>query len=567
MTARHLIVGLDGADLGLIQRFGADSLPTLHRLMERGAYAALKSVQPPATLPNWTTFLTGVDPGQHGVFDFTTRSGYQVKFSAGTVREAPTIAARLDRMGKRCACLFFPATFPPERLENGLFISGWDAPVAFEADRSFVWPPQYHDRLVARFGPTRFDDVDEFDTESPGWHDRLPQALCERVRRRVEVSEHLLDDRDWDLFAVYFGESDTAGHHLWALHDETSPRRPHAVTPAQRAGLLNVYRALDDAVARLLKRADATGSDGDQVEVTLVSDHGFGGSSDRVLYLNRVLEQAGFLKFKPRSLGAAAVGALKEAALTRLPLALRDRVFRLAGATLPSLLESRARFGAIDMARTQVFSDELNYFPALHLNLQGREPAGLVAQGDVAEVVARVRQALLDLRDPLDGQPVVNQVWSRDELFDGPYLNRAPDLLLDLNVPGGYSYNLMPSVSAPSGTGAFRRLRPDEYLGRKGRSLQGSHRGRGFYAAAGPSVHAVGAVNAGMADATATVLARMQLPMVPEAAGSPLPVLGESTPAAGAKGTATLPSASVVKGEVADDAKVAARLRRLGYIE
>ncbi|MGB8329882.1 MAG: alkaline phosphatase family protein, partial [Polyangiales bacterium] len=66
MGARALVLGLDGFDLGLVEQFGPVRLPHLHRLMDRGAFAALESLQPPATLPNWTTFLTGLDPARHG---------------------------------------------------------------------------------------------------------------------------------------------------------------------------------------------------------------------------------------------------------------------------------------------------------------------------------------------------------------------------------------------------------------------------------------------------------------------------------------------------------------------
>lgn len=561
MPAKHLVIGVDGAELSLIEAFGPQRLPNLHRLMARGAHAALASVMPPATLPNWTTFLTGVDPGRHGVFDFTTRTGYSVRFTAGSVREAPTLAARLDRLGKRCACLFFPATFPPERLNNGLFISGWDAPVAFEADESFIWPPQWHQRLVRRFGPQRFGDVDEFDTQAPGWHHRLPEVLCRRVLQRTQLCEYLLDDRDWDLFAVYFGEGDTAAHHLWALHDVDSPRRPPHVTPAEQGGLERVYRALDRAVGELLSAAG-----GERTEVTLVSDHGFGGASDRVLYLNRVLEEAGLLRFKRRLPWPSVVGAAKEAALTRLPLGMRDRLFRMASASLPGLVESRARYGAIDMDETLVFSDELNYFPALYINLKGREPRGTVSPGDVATLCERVRDVLFAVRDPFNGQQVVADVHTREALYSGPFVDRAPDLLLTLHLCDGYSYNLMPSAAAPPGTGPFRRLAEDEYLGRKGRSLQGSHRPHGVFIAAGPSVAPVGRVRARMADATATVLARMGLSPDPLAAGRALELgPGFSNVVSAARALPAVPVEGA-KSE-ADEARVAARLRRLGYIE
>ncbi len=332
MSARSLVIGLDGADVDVITALGKERLPSIHALMERGAWARLESVKPPATLPNWTTFLTGVDPGRHGVFDFTTRHGYRVAFTAGTVREAPTIAARLDKLGLACACVGFPATWPPERLEHGVFISGWDSPVAFEADRSFVWPPSMHDAITKRFGPMRFDDVDEFDADSPGWHARLPDALVTRVREKTELASWLLDQREWDLFAFYFGESDTASHHLWSLFDERSPRHPPRVSQKEKDGLPRVYEALDAAVGTLVDLA------GQDVEITLISDHGSGGSSDEVLYLNRALAEAGLPAFHEGGLVAPLVGRAKDLALTALPGSIRQRVFSLAGRALPGFV-------------------------------------------------------------------------------------------------------------------------------------------------------------------------------------------------------------------------------------
>ncbi|MEM9730788.1 MAG: alkaline phosphatase family protein, partial [Myxococcota bacterium] len=370
MSANALVLGLDGLDLGLVEEFGQARLPHLHQVMHAGAYAALESVQPPATLPNWTTFLTGLDPGRHGVFDFTTRRGYQIRFTAGTAREAATVFRRLDRMGLRCACLSFPATWPPERLERGIFVSGWDAPVAFEADRSFVWPPSLYDETVSEFGVPSFDDVDEFAADAEGWVDSLPSALVSRVEKKTDWGRWLLRRENWDVFAMYFGETDTASHYLWAHHDPDSPRRPARVSAEQRAGLLRVYEAIDEAVGSLVKAA------GPDTEVTLLSDHGSGGSSDKVLYLNRLLASQGLLRFKP---GASGGGSrLKEIALRRFPPRLRERVFRFRNAWLPSRLESQVRFGAIDMTNTVAFSDELNYFPGVHLNVRGREPAGTV---------------------------------------------------------------------------------------------------------------------------------------------------------------------------------------------
>ena len=540
MTARALVIGIDAADLDVVTAIGRARLPALFSLMDRGAFARLESVLPAATLPNWTTFLTGVNPGAHGVFDFTTRSGYSVRFTAGTVRAAPTIASRLDAMGLACACIGFPATWPPEKLEHGVFMSGWDAPVAFEADRSFVWPPPLYDEIVARFGAPRFDDVDEFDAGSSGWHAALAPALVARIERRVELLEWLLERRRWDLFAAYFGEADTAAHHLWSLHDERSPRRPAGVGAREQDGLARVYEALDRAVAALVTRA------GSGTEVTIVSDHGSGGASDKVLYINRALADAGLATLREGRATTSVATRMKDIALTRLPARLRERVFRSFDTALPSWLESRARFGGLDMQRTIAFSDELNYFPAVHLNVRGREPLGRVRACDVARARRDVSDALLALRDPFTGAPVVAGVHAREDLFQGPYVERAPDLILELTLDAGYSYNVMPSAHAPRGAGAFRRLGPDEYLGRKGRSLPGSHRRHGLFVAAGPSVERAGELRARMADATATVLAR----------------LGVS---ASARGDGRALDEVIL--DRAAEARVATRLRALGYIE
>jgi predicted AlkP superfamily phosphohydrolase/phosphomutase len=561
MVARSLVIGLDGFDLKLVQQFGPEHLPNLHALMARGVFAALESVQPPATLPNWTTFLTGVDPARHGVFDFTTRKGYQVRFTAGTAREVPTVFKQLDQLGLRCACLSFPATWPPEELEHGVFASGWDAPVAFEADRTFMWPQSLYDETVQKFGAPTFDDVDEFHADAPGWVDRLPVALERRVARKAEWARWLLERQDWDVFAVYFGESDTASHYLWAHHDPESPRRPDTVSATQRGGLLRVYQALDRAVGSLLEAAG-----GNQTEVTVLSDHGSGGSSNKVLYLNRLLAEHGLLRFrKQRGPGGA---GLKEIALRRFAPRLRERVFRWGNAWLPSRLESNVRFGAIDMRNTVAFSDELNYFPGIYLNMAGREPRGIVRPDERRATMLQVRAALLDTRDPWSGEPVFASVIPREELFEGPHLERAPDLLLDLHLDDGYSYNLMPSSSPLRQsrlTGPFRKLLENEKLGKKGRSLPGSHRSHGFMTLAGPSVQQAGQIDAHIADLTATLLSRLGLSVPPSFRGRVLwEALGQDQSAP----TLALPKAGPVAPRATrNEGLVESRLRALGYIE
>jgi predicted AlkP superfamily phosphohydrolase/phosphomutase len=563
VSAKHLVIGLDGADVDVMHRIGRAALPNLFRLMDEGAWSRLESVMPCATLPNWTTFLTGMDPGRHGVFDFTTRIGTRVAFTGGTARQEPTIGKRLDAMGRRCAVIGFPGTFPPEALKHGAFVSGWDSPVDFEADRSYVHPPELFDALVKRFGAYRFDEVDEFIADSEGWHARLGEVLEARIEKRTELALWMLEQEpSWDLFAFYFGESDTASHHLLSLWDETAPRHPSDVSALEKDGLARVYRALDRAVGRLV---DAAGS----CELTVLSDHGSGPASDKIFFVNQALASLGFLSFHARDLGTSTspLASLRKLGMRAIPPRAKHALFHAFGRALPGWLESRTRFADIDFARTRVFSDELNYFPALHYNLRGRESNGTLDPEDVPRVFAALESALLNLRDPWTNAPIVRALWPREALYEGPHVMRAPDVVVELELdletcPKGATYNLMPSSESRGGQ-LFRRLEASELRGRKGRSLAGSHRQNGLYIAHGPRVARAGELSMRMADATATLLARMDIAPSAEMAGR---VADELFVTPNAPST-ELVHVTADASPLTDLARTEARLRALGYVD
>ncbi|MEZ4286728.1 MAG: hypothetical protein R3A47_00975 [Polyangiales bacterium] len=86
---------------------------------------------------------------------------------------------------------------------------------------------------------------------------------------------------------------------------------------------------------------------------------------------------------------------------------------------------------------------------------------------------------LLKVVDPWTQKPIVRHVYRATDLYDGPHIDRAPDLLIESELDEGYSYNVMPSRTSVDGA-AWNRLEPSEYLGKKGRSLAGSHQIAGF---------------------------------------------------------------------------------------
>lgn len=479
MPARLLMLGLDGATFDLIEPW-RDDLPYLTRLMDQGAWGPLCSTVPPATFPAWTSLMTGTNPGQHGIFDFTRRvpGTYQIEFINATYRRQPSTWELLSVAGKRVGVMGLPATYPPEPL-NGFLISGFDSPVATGIDRSFVYPPELYDEIRQAVGPYEITDFQELRI-GPGWHEMALKKLLHAAQRRTEIAAYLLARELWDCFFVHFGESDTVAHHFWAFHDPDSPR--HDGTRATKLGhaIQAVYRALDEAVGKLLACA------GQDVTVMVISDHGSGGTGEYVIHLNRWLAQQGWLRFAPSNARQHMVDRLKQMALT-LPIPLQEWAFRGPLRRAAGRLESRARLGGIDWSRTCAFSEEVNTFPALWLNVVGREPQGTVEPGaEYERLRERIVVRLLEWRHPETGQPVMTRAWYREQLYHGAAVEFAPDIVLEPALDRGYAYTLLPSGGQPGAP--LRKLAAHERLGAKGGSMNGSHRPDGVFILAGSGV-------------------------------------------------------------------------------
>jgi len=72
-SKRVFVIGLDGATFDLIDPWVSEGrLPNLKRILDKSTYGRLESTIPPITPPAWTSFMTGVNPGKHGVWDFFT---------------------------------------------------------------------------------------------------------------------------------------------------------------------------------------------------------------------------------------------------------------------------------------------------------------------------------------------------------------------------------------------------------------------------------------------------------------------------------------------------------------
>jgi predicted AlkP superfamily phosphohydrolase/phosphomutase len=413
MNLKVLVVGWDGATFDLLAPWIASGeLPNLAGVMREGVHGPLRSVPNMNSGPAWTSVNTGVNPGKHGIYGlvgFAERS-YRVRPLNAADRQARTIWQRLSETGKQMVVMNFPMTYPAEPV-NGVLVAGGDAP----GPRSprFAHPEGLMDELEAEAGgyilAARLDGLIR-----SGRKAEALRKLHRMVDSRTRAILYLMRRQPWDLCMVLFTASDSVQHFFW----EDLSGGPH------QDAILSVFRHLDDTLGTLLAQA------GDPVGVIVLSDHGFGPTQSGLRYVNDFLATLGLLAYQPRH--DSRPGPLRWSFL-QLEKRLGDRTKEWLLGRLPGLYE-RAIAGlwidGVDWSATRAFN--LAGTSEIWLNLRGRQPQGIVSPGEeYEEVVTLIQRTLGEAVDPATGKPAVRAVHRRTDLYHGPYLDQAPDLLIE----------------------------------------------------------------------------------------------------------------------------------------
>lgn len=533
-----LVLGLDALDPDLIRRFEA-RMPTLSGLRSTGWSGRLRSTFPPVSVPAWSTFLTGVGPGRHGLFDFTRLDGRRLRFQNGADRAVPTLLEIADRAGLRVCALGVPTTYPVPRLVRGAVMAGFDSPFSGRPDARALAPSGLWERVHREGLDLRPITIPE-GRKRAAWHRRAAAGILAAIDRRTEQALRLLREGPWDLFLVHYQAADTAGHHFMRYLDPESPRYD-ASKPDRARVIPEVYAALDRSLDRLLAAADPSG-------VAVLSDHGMGPASDRVCHLNRWLEDQGFLVRRPgsgrRTLGARLdwAGALRSAAIRHLPPTLQAALFRLLREGPAARLEGIARLGTIDLDRSAAFSEESSTLPGIWV----LDPIRL------EDVLVRLRR-----------WDAVVRVYRREDLYRGPLRRRAPDLLLELRHQ---AVRTPPGYRGP----AVRRLVGRELDGERGAGLNGVHRPDGVLVLSGSAFPGSGRLDgAWIGDLAPTLLGVLGVPAPACMEGRRLvvgaaPPCGASVEPRGEAPAVREPGPPAMSA--AEAARLERRLRALGYL-
>ena len=531
-----LLIGLDGATFDVLDPYVEGGvMPFLGELAARGTRGVLRSIMPPLTPPAWTSLVTGKHPGQHGIFDFFQKeepgSIYFTLASSQNVG-SETIWTLASEQGRRVITLNFPLMFPAPPIEGSVVPGGL---MPWRQLRLGCHPPGLFDRLaeLPDFNPREMLDMQlEIKAIEGCPEDEYAEWVelhTRRERRWFEVLRHLMQEDPGELVGILFDGVDKLQHLCWRFIDPACrPERPTAWERAMIERCETYFRSLDGLLAEAVDLA------GPDATVILASDHGFGPTRE-VFHVNSWLEREGYLAWADdgEQSGARPDTDVGFAEMTRHVHAL-DWSQTLAYAATPS-------------------SQGINIVE--HMPGSDRP----LPEDVRAKVALELAEALMELRRPSDCLPLVEEVWTREQAFAGPFEPLAPDLSLVL-ADGG-TMSILPSETIVA-------RRPQE---------RGHHRWEGIFLAAGPGIRAGAAVEElSIVDVAPLVLHGLGLP-VPDDMTGRVPVqifepgeLERRPPryiAAAPQLTPATPAEAKLELDPDEQAAVLERLRALGYVE
>lgn len=477
---RVLVIGLDGATFDLIKPWVArGKLPTIERLMKNGVYGDLISTIPPVTSPAWPSFMTGKNPGKHGVFDFVGRDKeYNKRIKTARDIRAKTLWRLLSDARKTCIVVNVPVTYPPEKI-RGCIVTGMLTP----PDACYAYPYEIYEEL------REMGYKPQIEAEKYSSPKALLECLIEKASIRTEVTLHLMNKfSNWDFCMLVFRGTDIIQHHFWEYKDV----------------ILQFYQKIDTLIGDIINHV------GSETNIILMSDHGFG-PSRKFFHVNYFLHKLGLLEFTSGNLSGdylhirdyrisqrsrfwktlLKIGLTKETiyslAKKTNTLFILQKISRKISVQIPKTRK------AIDWKRTKAFfSSSIGPSAAIEINVKGREPEGIVEEDEYRKIKELIIKELLKVKDPENGQNIIQDAFRREDIYYGPYVSEAPDIIF---LTSNLEYI------------ATDRIYGDNLVSEPVRKGRGTHRMNGIFIAYGPEIKAVGEVKrARIIDLTPTIL-------------------------------------------------------------
>ena len=375
---RVLLLGLDCASPHLIFHQFKDELPTLSTLMRNGTWGILNSSIPCITVPAWSSMTSSRDPGVLGIYGFRNRATYDYEslyVADGRAVKEKRIWDYVGEAGKQSLVMNVPQTYPVKPI-NGNLVSGFLTP---NANAQFAFPAIFKNEILKQVPDYDFDVHDFRNVERA----ELYQKIIDLANAQYTALEYALKHKHWD-FAMHVNIGVDRMHHaFWRYHDPE--HRLHEQDSIFKNALLDYYKLVDTWLERLISVVDKD-------TVTIVaSDHGVK-RMDGAIAINEWLWKNGWL-------------ALKET---------------------PKTL-TKFSHEMVDWDNTKAWSTG-GYYGRIFLNVEGREPQGIVPKSDYETVRAELASQICSIVDD-KGKPLNTSVFKPQDIYE--IVNQiAPDLMV-----------------------------------------------------------------------------------------------------------------------------------------
>jgi predicted AlkP superfamily phosphohydrolase/phosphomutase len=280
--------------------------------------------------------------------------------------------------------------FHPRRLEPPLEL--YASPVNFDPAKPLFpvsAPPDYARQLQEILGTfyttgmvEEYTPLNNGRIEESAFLDQCAQVL----REREGMLAYELERLDQGLLYCLFDTPDRIQHMFWRFREVDPPAQGGTPAGDFRQVIEQHYRDCDAIVGRLAQRVDET------TLLLVLSDHGFG-SFRRGMHLNTWLFEQGLLAYEgnvPRT-------------------------------------EDPHPLHHVDWNRTKAYALGLG---SIYLNRRGREANGILAKDEAEALSAELAQRLTGVRDAQANRRAIRRVVRREEVYRGPFLDQAPDLIV-----------------------------------------------------------------------------------------------------------------------------------------
>jgi predicted AlkP superfamily phosphohydrolase/phosphomutase len=269
------ILALDGVPYSLLKRLITDGvMPNLKSLVQDDNLRQMNSVMPSISSVAWASFMTGKNPGGHGIYGFIERDPRTMEVYVPTAinLKSQTLWHYLSQKKKRVFVMNVPLTYPPQEI-NGISICGF---LGTDISKG-TYPAEIGRELKA-------NDY-RIDVDTVRARDDLEWFISElnyTYDKRIETMWRFFDQEPWDFFMLHVMETDRLHHFLWEYAENADL--------TWTAQFIDVYQKIDHLIGRIADILPAN------MEYMILSDHGFCTLKNEV-YINKWLFDNKYLKF------------------------------------------------------------------------------------------------------------------------------------------------------------------------------------------------------------------------------------------------------------------------------